>query len=115
MLTSSIRALVFAFGLLVFMGGILAIASRTPVAASGFWALAIGGLVMVGAVWQKSRYRSEAAERDNLDPGPGGGEAGFLEPRFAPTNEQFVDPTTQRLMRVWVDPRTGERRYRAEG
>ena len=49
------------------------------------------------------------------DPGPGGGESGFFEPRFLPTNELFVDPTSHRLMRVFADPRTGERRYRAEG
>jgi len=37
------------------------------------------------------------------------------DPRFLPTTEIFVDPTSRRLMRVYVDPRTGERRYRAEG
>ena len=50
-------------------------------------------------------------------PGPGGGETpgGPLEPRFRPTAEVFVDPTTGHRMRVLVDPRTGERRYVAEG
>jgi hypothetical protein len=27
------------------------------------------------------------------------------------TDEVFRDPSTQRLMRVWVDPGTGERHY----
>ena len=40
---------------------------------------------------------------------------GALEPRFRPTAEVFVDPTTGHRMRVLVDPRTGERRYVAEG
>jgi hypothetical protein len=33
---------------------------------------------------------------------------------FQATEERFVDPTTNQPMRVFVDPRTGERRYRAE-
>jgi hypothetical protein len=31
-----------------------------------------------------------------------------------PTTELFPDPTSQRLMRVYVDSRTGERHYKAE-
>ena len=38
-----------------------------------------------------------------------------LEPRFQPTAEVFVDPTTHVRMRVFVDPVTGERRYVPEG
>lgn len=30
------------------------------------------------------------------------------------TGEVFRDPTTRRLMRVWVDPRDGSRHYVAE-
>jgi len=37
-----------------------------------------------------------------------------LEPRFRRTDERFVDPTSGHTMRVYVDPRTGERRYLAE-
>ena len=37
-----------------------------------------------------------------------------MEPRFRRTDEVFVDPTTRRRMRVWLDPANGERRYRAE-
>jgi hypothetical protein len=32
-----------------------------------------------------------------------------------PTNEVFVDPATGQEMRVWYNPSTGEREYRAEG
>jgi hypothetical protein len=66
---------------------------------------------------ERSRYRSDAAERSNATPGPGGGEpaGGVLEPRFRPTAETFIDPTTGLRMRVVVDPGTGERRYVAEG
>jgi hypothetical protein len=31
-----------------------------------------------------------------------------------PTEEVFVDPQTGKRMRVWYDPATGEREYRAE-
>ena len=65
---------------------------------------------------ERTRYRSEAAERANDSTGPGGGETyGQLEARFQRTEETFIDPTTRLRMRVLVDPRTGERRYVAEG
>jgi hypothetical protein len=38
-----------------------------------------------------------------------------MEPRFRRTDEFFEDPTSRQRMRVWLDPVTGERRYRAEG
>jgi hypothetical protein len=31
-----------------------------------------------------------------------------------PTDEVFIDPDTGRRMRVWYDPATGKRDYRAE-
>lgn len=31
-----------------------------------------------------------------------------------PTDEMFVDPESGRRMRVWYDPSTGQREYRAE-
>jgi hypothetical protein len=37
-----------------------------------------------------------------------------MEARFMRTDERFVDPTSHLTMRVWIDPTTGERRYRAE-
>lgn len=39
-------------------------------------------------------------------------DTGPPEARFRATEERFVDPTTRRQLRVWVDPATGERRYR---
>ena len=115
MLHSSMRVLAFAVGLLIFLGGLAAVSAGGPAALSGIWAIVIGSVAMVASVMQRTRYRSEAAERSQLDPGPGGGEVGPMEPRFIPTNELFADPATGLLMRVFVDPRTGERLYRAEG
>lgn len=60
---------------------------------------------------------SESAERASLPTGPGGGEpmGEALDGRFRRTDEVFVDPTSGRRMRVWLDGASGERRYRAEG
>ena len=40
---------------------------------------------------------------------------GRVDPRFRPTGEVFIDPTSGQRMRVVVDPSSGERRYVAEG
>ena len=39
------------------------------------------------------------------------GEATTADPSWVPTKERFVDPTTQRIMRVWVDPGDHARHY----
>src|SRR5918995_4035770 len=110
-----IRVLIGALGALLLIAG-LALAFLVPGAFFGaFWLIVTGAVLIVAAVIEVSRYRSEHAERTRQDPGPGGGETGGpLEPRFQPTEELFVDPTSQRRMRVYVDARTGERRYVAE-
>ena len=61
-------------------------------------------VVVVGAVialfgWD--RYRGDRKST-------GGGSAS------QPTDEVFTDPDTGRRMRVWYDPSTGRREYRAE-
>ena len=42
------------------------------------------------------------------------GEAVAAGPTWVPTKERFVDPTTQRVMRVWVDPADHARHYVAD-
>jgi hypothetical protein len=42
------------------------------------------------------------------------GESKRAEPGWLPTTERFVDPTSQRVMRVWIDPDSRERHYVAE-
>lgn len=39
------------------------------------------------------------------------GEVRTAEPSWVPTKERFVDPSTQRVMRVWVDPADHRRHY----
>jgi hypothetical protein len=100
----------------MFLGGLIAIAGGGIFAVwPGLWLLTSGAVLIVVAVLERTRYRSEAAERANEPAGPGGGETpGVVEARFRPTDEVFVDPTTGRRMRVLLDQRTGERRYVAE-
>lgn len=42
------------------------------------------------------------------------GEADAAEPGWRPTPERFLDPTTDRVMRVWIDPSDASRHYVAE-
>ncbi len=67
-----------------------------------------------------------AASLAGLPPSPSGvpprrrwwsrrhGEHELPEPGWVPTLERFRDPSTNRLMRVWLDPADGSRRYVAE-
>lgn len=114
---SVVRGLMLVVGALMVLGGFAVLGVGTPVDGyPGLWLILSGGVLMVVAVLERNRYRSEAAERANDPAGPGGGETGgAVEPRFRPTDEVFVDPTTGRRMRVLLDARTGERRYVAEG
>lgn len=109
-----VRGVLFVVGALLVVAGFGAIALGGELAIGGLYAVLMGGFLMVVAVLERSRYRSEAAEAANDPAGLGGGETEPLEPRFRPTEEVFVDPTSGRRMRVLVDPRTGERRYVAE-
>jgi len=71
MLNQSIRTLAFGFGALLFLGGVADASLGGPEAASGVIAIAFGSAVMVVGVLQRSRYRSNEAERsDNAAPGP---------------------------------------------
>jgi hypothetical protein len=110
-----IRGILLVVGALIALGGLVAIAAGGTAALSGLWAVAMGGALMIVAVLERTRYRSQAADRTNEPIGPGGGEPpGPVEPRFRPTDEIFVDPSTGTRMRVLLDSRTGERRYIAE-
>jgi hypothetical protein len=62
-------------------------------------AVVVVGIVIALFGWD--RYRG------NRKPANGTGAA-------QPTDEVFVDPQSGKRMRVWYDPATGEREYRAE-
>jgi hypothetical protein len=111
------RLLVLAIGLTMAMAGLALIALEGAEASiAGIWLVLIGVAFVVGALIERVRYRSEAADRQGDPHGPGGGEplGVAIEPRFRRSDEVFVDPTSSRTMRVWIDPGSGERRYVAE-
>ena len=111
------RALAVGVGVMLMISGLGAVNLGAAAAPSGVWMFLIGLVVVVASVVERMRYRSETADRTGLPAGPGGGEPVDepLETRFQRTGEAFIDPTTGRQMRVWLDPQSGERRYRAEG
>lgn len=112
-----VRGILVVVGLVQLLGGFAIIVGGSADAPSGLWLMAVGGFLLVIPFLERARYRSEATEHGASAVGPGGGETpdSPLEPRFRPTDEKFVDPTSGHRMRVLVDPRTGERRYVAEG
>jgi hypothetical protein len=107
------RIVVAVAAVLLLLSGFVAFAGAQQL--GGLWAMVIGALGIVALVLERSRYRSEAAERGRAETGPGGGEQAAPGPPFRLTDERFVDPTSGRQMRVYVDPASGERRYHAEG
>jgi len=115
-MSAVIRGGLAVIGILLMFGGLVLIVGGSELALPGLELVAFGAFLVVVVAIERGRYRSEAAERSNATPGPGAGEpAGQLEPRFRPTAEVFIDPTTGHRMRVVVDPASGERRYVAEG
>jgi hypothetical protein len=112
-----VRVLLGVIGAGLLIGGLLLFFIGGPVIGLGgaFWLIVPGMILLIAVIIEASRYRSQAAELGHMAPGPGGGEPQLPEPRFRPTDEVFVDPTSKRRMRVYVDARTGERRYLAEG
>ena len=52
-----------------------------------------------------------SAERRTWRWGRGHGEVSEPAAGWVATDERFRDPTSKRIMRVWLDPSTGERHY----
>lgn len=111
------QGLAIVAGSLFVLSGLASIGIDGAAGAAAVWLVVVGMILIVAAIIERRRYRSETAERSGLPIGPGGGEPTGepLEPRFRRTEEAFVDPTSGQQMRVWLDPQSGERRYRAEG
>ena len=124
MLSATTRVLIGVVAIVLLFAGLGMIALGPVAGISGFWVTLVGAALLVSLAIERNRYRSEEADRSFEPVGPGGGEPGGpgggqpgsqLEPRFRPTEETFVDPTSGHRMRVYLDRRTGERRYVAEG
>lgn len=110
------RILAAGLGAILLISGLGAVSLGAEAAPAGVWLVVVGLLLLVASIVERWRYRSETADRAGLPIGPGGGEPtdSPLEARFQRTEERFVDPTSGRTMRVWLDRTSGERRYVAE-
>jgi hypothetical protein len=93
-----LRAVVLALGVLGFLAGLVALAFHAfpPAAVFAFW----GALVVIGTIYERYRYKPLEAGR------PGGNRE--------PTAERFIDDETGKAVTVYLDPRTGERKYVTE-
>jgi hypothetical protein len=88
-----LRTLLLGFaGVLALIGVILLLRGQPG---AGAYALGLGGLIVLGTVFE-GRYRSSDAR-----PGPD----------WKPTGERFEDPQTGETVQVFYDPGSGERRY----
>ena len=84
--------LVFA-GALALTGALLLVSG---VSGPGAYALALGGVIVLGTVFERWRYR------------PGSARPGAA---WQPTGERFEDPQTGQTVQVYYDPGSGQRRY----
>jgi len=111
-----VRGLIVGAGIVLMLLGLGWIVTSQGTWGTGLAWVAVGGFLVLAVALERQRYRSEAAEKVNAPAGPGGGEKRdeLLEPRFRPTAEVFIDPSTGHRMRVLADPDSGERRYVAE-
>ncbi|MEI7745678.1 MAG: hypothetical protein WCK58_18225 [Chloroflexota bacterium] len=108
-----VRGLVGGFGVVLVLISILMVGVGGPGADlfSAAFVFVPGVVIVAGVLLERTRYRSLAAERSGHTHGRGGGETAHPDPRFQPTGERFLDPTTRVPMCVWLDPATGERLY----
>jgi hypothetical protein len=116
MLSATTRVAVAVVATLLLIGGLGALVYGGVATGTGLWMVVLGAGALIALAIERNRYRSEDAERSFESTGPGGGEpGGRLDPRFRPSEETFVDPTTGITMRVFIDRTTGDRRYVADG
>ena len=88
-----LRNALLAFGLLLLCGGVLLLMTRPAEAPP---ALLFGGLLVLGTVFERWRYKWLNTAQ---------------HAKGAPTGERFHDPVSGKLVEVYYDPATGERSY----
>ena len=90
-----LRSVVIAVGVLCIGGGVLALA--TGAWPGAFGPMIFGALLLLGTVWERLYYKPLQHNR------PGAG--------WVATDERFVDDATGKPVRVWLEPKSGERAY----
>jgi hypothetical protein len=92
---SALRAALYVIGgMLAAAAALMALAGCLVVAA---WLAIWAAVLTIGLLIERWRYKELSARM----PGPG----------WQTTGERFVDPETDRLVTVYFNPTTGERRY----
>jgi hypothetical protein len=95
-----VRLLVAVVATLVLLGGLATILAGARL--EGLYLAGLGAVGLIVVVFERQRYGLAPEERHaNAE-------------RHRPTEEVFTDPTTGERTRVWIDPQSGERSYRAE-
>jgi len=110
----ALRVIVGVLSLLLLLAGLMVLITAVPDGWSGIWLMLFGAVGLIAIVFERMRYGTEAAERSIGASADAGLDTGPLDSRFRATDERFVDPTTRQQLRVWVDPASGERRYRRD-
>ncbi|MGN6514279.1 MAG: hypothetical protein ACTHLR_00380 [Rhizomicrobium sp.] len=89
------HSLTIAIGLAALACGLLALAVMhlAPAFVLLFW----GAVIVAGTVFERVRYKA-------LETGAPAG-------NWQRTSERFIDDATGKLVTVWIDPATGERKY----
>ena len=89
-----LRASLLVFAAALALTGAILLIRGVP--GPGAYALGLGGIIVLGTVFERWRYRPNAA-------GPGAG--------WERTGERFEDPQTGKTLQVFYHPQSGERRY----
>jgi hypothetical protein len=89
-----LRASLLVFAVALELVGAILVIRGMP--GPGVNVLALGGLIVLGTVFERWRYRPKSAR-------PGAA--------WEPTGERFEDPQTGKTVQVFYDPRSGQRRY----
>ena len=107
MLFTTLRVVVAAGATLILLAGLAVIAIGGLPGLNGLWLVGTGAVGLVAVALERTRYRSEEAERRGQEPGFAdrrGSSTALLGPR-----RRFVDPPTA-VGSAWIDPASGERR-----
>ena len=94
-MSSTARAAIFALGVLLSGAGVL----LTMFAGGGGIGLMILGALLLVSLGLEARYGRPGAPTD------------VPHAAWERTGERFLDDETERVLEVWIDPLTGERRY----
>jgi hypothetical protein len=93
-----VHSLTIGIGIAAFVCGIVALAlTNFP---PGFMFLFWSAIIVAGTVFERYRYKRIAAAAPNGN--------------WVRTAERFFDDETGKPVTVWVDPKTGERKYVAD-